>query len=122
VADHPGRRIELWFQDAARIGQKGRTGHRWWMRRRRPRGLCDQRHDWTHLYAAVRPAAGEHFALVLPMASTTAMGVFLQHFAAALAPDVHAVLVLDQQAGTARGSCACPTTSPWFHSRPMRPN
>ncbi|WP_408895781.1 winged helix-turn-helix domain-containing protein [Pararoseomonas baculiformis] len=28
AADHPGRRIGLWFQDEARVGQKGRTGHR----------------------------------------------------------------------------------------------
>ncbi|MDU7521865.1 MAG: IS630 family transposase [Roseomonas mucosa] len=96
AADHPGQQIELWFQDEARVGQKGRTGHRWWARGQRPRGLCDGRYDWTYLYAALRPATGEGFALVLPVVSTTAMGVFLAHFAATLAPDVHAVLVLDQ--------------------------
>ncbi|MBI0534381.1 IS630 family transposase [Roseomonas sp. KE2513] len=96
AANHPCQRIELWFQDEARVGQKGRTGHRWWARGQRPRGLCDQRHDWTYLDATVRPATGEGFALVLPVVSTTATSVFLEHLAATLAPDVHAVLVIDQ--------------------------
>ena len=78
------------------MGQKGRTGHRWWARGQRPRGLCDQRYDWTYLYAAVRPATGQGFALILPMVSTRAMDLFLERFSATLAPDVHAVLVLDQ--------------------------
>jgi hypothetical protein len=66
------------------------------MRGQRPRGLCNQRYDWTYLYAAVRPTTGEGFALVLPKVSTQAMGVFLQRFSESLAPDVRAVLVLDQ--------------------------
>ena len=78
------------------MGQKGRTGHRWWARGQRPRGLCDQRYDWTYIYAAVRPATGQGFALILPMVSTRAMDLFLERFSATLAPDVHAVLVLDQ--------------------------
>ena len=93
---HPGERVELWFMDEARVGSKGRTGHRWWARGQRPRGLCDQRYDWTYLYAAVRPATGQGFALILPMVSTRAMDLFLERFSATLAPDVHAVLVLDQ--------------------------
>jgi hypothetical protein len=96
AAGHPGQRVELWFQDEARVGQKGRTGRRWWMRGQRPRGLCDQRYDWTYLYAAVRPATGQGFALVLPLVSIRAMNLFLKRFAESLAPDVHAVLVLDQ--------------------------
>ncbi|MBP0444922.1 transposase [Roseomonas sp. SSH11] len=58
--------------------------------------MCDQRYDWTYPYAAVRPATGEGFALVLPMVSTRAMSVFLKRFSESLAPDVYAVLVLDQ--------------------------
>ncbi|MBE7211267.1 MAG: hypothetical protein INR65_09640 [Gluconacetobacter diazotrophicus] len=46
--------------------------------------------------AAVRPATGESSAPGLPMVSTEAMSVFLEHCAAGLAPDEHAVMVLDQ--------------------------
>ncbi len=96
AAAHPDKRIELWFMDEARVGQKGRTGYRWWLRGERPRGLCDRRFDWTYLYAAVRPANGNGFALVLPEVSTAAMSTFLEQFAATIDPDAHVVLVLDQ--------------------------
>jgi DDE superfamily endonuclease len=88
--------LTLWFQDEARFGQKGRVCHRWFTRGQRPPGLCDQRYTWAHLFAAVRPATGQSFALVLPDLSTEAMQVFLDMFAATLAPDEHAALVADQ--------------------------
>ena len=78
------------------MGQKGRTGHRWWIRGERPPGLCDKRFASAYIFAAVRPATGEEFALVLPWVSTAAMTQFLAEFAAQLPPDTHAVLVLDQ--------------------------
>jgi transposase len=96
AAAHPGKRVELWSEDEARIGSKGRTGHRWWVRGERPRGLRQQGYDWAFLFGAVHPATGKGFALVLPEASTAAMQAFLDRFAAALAADAHAVLVLDQ--------------------------
>ena len=82
--------------DEARFGQKGRVCHRWFTRGERPPGLCDQRYTWTHLFAAVRPATGDGFALVLPQVSTAAMNEFLAQFAATLAEDEHAVMVLDR--------------------------
>ena len=40
AARHPeAERVELWFEDEARIGQKGRATHVWYQRGRRPRGL-----------------------------------------------------------------------------------
>jgi transposase len=92
---HPGKRVELWFEDEARVGLKGRTGHRWWVRGERPRGLRQQGYEWAHLFGAVRPATGEGFALVLPEVSTAAMQPFLDHFAATVAPDAQVALVLD---------------------------
>lgn len=78
------------------MGQKGRVCHRWWTRGQRPPGLCDQRYTWVHLFAAVRPATGERFALVMPVVSTEAMNIFLQGFSSRLADDEHVVMVLDQ--------------------------
>jgi transposase len=88
--------IALWFMDEARVGQKGRTGFRWWVRGERPRGLCDRRFEWAYIYAAVQPATGEDFALVLPTVSLAAMGTFLAEFAQTIPADTHVVLVLDQ--------------------------
>jgi transposase len=95
-AEHSDKRLTLWFMDEARFGQKGRVCHRWFTRGQRPPGLCDQRYSWTHLFAAVRPATGEGFALVLPEVSVKAMNEFLARFAATLANDEHAVMVLDR--------------------------
>ena len=82
--------------DEARFGQKGRVCHRWFTRGQRPPGLCDQRYSWTHLFATVRPATGEAFALVLPEVSANAMNEFLAQFAATLPANEHAVMVLDR--------------------------
>ena len=86
----------MWFEDEARIGQKGRTSHRWWIRGERPSGLCDKRFASTYIFAAVEPATGAEVALVLPTVSTAAMSRFLAELSAQIAPDAHAVLVLDQ--------------------------
>ena len=58
--------------------------------------MCDQRYTWTHLFAAVRPATGQSFALILPAVSTPAMQAFLDGFARTLDANEHAMLVLDQ--------------------------
>jgi transposase len=92
----PNKRITLWFEAEARVGQKGRICHRWWTRGRRPPGLCDLRYTWVHLFAAFRPATGDRFALVMPVVSTEAMNIFLHGFSSRLADDEHVVMVLDQ--------------------------
>ena len=62
----------------------------------RPPGVADKRFASAYLFAAVRPATGEDFALVLPHVSTAAMSRFLADFAQTLPEDTHAVMVLDQ--------------------------
>lgn len=93
---HPDKQIALWFMDEARVGQKGRTTHRWWMRGQRPPGIADKRFESAYIFAAVRPATGEDFALVLPRVSAEAMSTFLAEFARTIPEDTHVVMVLDQ--------------------------
>lgn len=95
AAEHPDKRLRLFFQDEARVGQKGRLCHRWWLKGQRPPGICDRRFDWTYIFAAVEPASGDGFALVLPTVSTVTMTRFLAEFAKTLTADEHAVMVLD---------------------------
>lgn len=92
---HPGQRIALYFEDEARFGQKGRSCHRWWLRGQRPTGPVDQRYTFAYVFAAVEPASGRDFCLVLPVVSTAAMNEFLRRFAATLPEDEHALMVLD---------------------------
>jgi transposase len=93
---HADRQIQLWCEDEARIGQKGRVCHRWYERGVRPPGLADQRYDSLYLFAACRPGTDQAFALALPEATAASMEVFLAQFAQALEPGVHAVLLLDR--------------------------
>ncbi len=82
--------------DEARVGQKGRLRHRWWLRGRRPPGRRDKRFERAYRFAAVEPATGADAALVLPAATTAAMNLFLAEFGRGLPPDAHAVRVLDR--------------------------
>ena len=38
AAAHPGKRLQLWFQDEARAGNKGRVCRRWWLKGQRAPG------------------------------------------------------------------------------------
>ena len=93
--EHPDKQLALWFMDEARVGQKGRTGHRWWLRGKRAPGLRDKRFISAYIFAAVCPATGEDFALVLPRVCTEAMNRFLADFSATIPPNTQAIMVLD---------------------------
>jgi hypothetical protein len=97
AARHPeAERVELWFEDEARIGQKGRTTHVWYQKGQRPRGLREHRFASVQLFGAVCPERDTGVALVLPEVSTAAMGLFLAELAHALPARTHAVLALDR--------------------------
>jgi putative transposase len=93
---HRNKRVRLFFQDEARIGQKGRTVHVWWRRGERPPGLCDKRFTFAYIFAAVEPGTDNGFALVMPHANTEAMQEFLDRFAATIGEHDHVVMMLDR--------------------------
>jgi len=107
--------------DEARVGQKGRLCHRWWLRGRRPPGRCDRRFAWAYLFAAVEPATGADVALVLPEATTATMGLFLAELAAGLPRDVHAVLVLDRAGWHVSKDLVVPANLTLVHLPPYSP-
>jgi hypothetical protein len=92
---HPGKRIELWFMDEARVGQKGGLTHVWYQKGVRPGGVRQQGFASAHLFGAVCPERGAGVALVLPEISTAAMEVFLAELARAVSAGTHVALVLD---------------------------
>jgi hypothetical protein len=65
------------------------------LRGHKPTGPLDQRHTFVYAFAAVEPATGRDFCLLLPTVSTVAMNEFLRRFSVTLAEDEHAVMVLD---------------------------
>jgi len=93
---HPGKKIRLFFQDEARVGQKGRVCHRWFTRGKRPSGRADQRYTFAYIFGAVEPGTDNAFALIMPEVSTDAMQIYLDKFAETIGNDEHVAMVLDQ--------------------------
>lgn len=97
IADaHPGKQLQVWCQDEAREGQKGRAGRRWFHRGQRPPGRCDKRFKSTYIFGAVRPGTDDGFALILPEANAETMSVFLEEFAKTIPENAHVAMLLDQ--------------------------
>ncbi len=91
-----GKKIEIWFQDEARIGQKNKITRRWARRGSRPRAPHDQRTTWVYIFGAICPAKGKGAGLVMPYCDTHAMQAHLREISQAVELGAHAVLILDQ--------------------------
>ena len=89
-------KIEIWFQDEARIGQKNKITRRWAKRGTRSSAPRDQRTASTYIFGAICPKQGKGAALILPFCNTEAMNLHLMEIAKAVAPGAHAVLLVDQ--------------------------
>ena len=81
--------------DEARVGQQGTLTRVWAPTGSRPTAVKQCEYDWAYLWAAAEPATGASFAILTPTVDAGLMGRFLDGFAQLLAPDEHAVLVLD---------------------------
>jgi hypothetical protein len=90
-----GKPMEVWFQDEARIGQQGTLTRLWARKGTRPRAPKDCRYAWAYLFGAVCPARATGAALVMPYANTGAMNAHLAEISRTVAPNAHAMLVLD---------------------------
>jgi len=88
-----GKRIEIWFQDEARIGQKNKITRRWAKRGSRPSAPHDQRTRSAYIFGA---KLGKAAALVMPWCDTYAMNRRLAEISHHVADDAHAILVMDQ--------------------------
>ncbi len=91
-----GARIEIWFQDEARVGQKHKITRRWARRGTRPRAPHDQRTRSAYIFGAICPKEGKGAGLVLPFCNSAAMTLHLEEISGFVAADADAVLVMDQ--------------------------
>ena len=89
-------KIEIWFQDEARIGQKNGIVRQWARRGTRPSQPADQRYENAYLFGAICPARGVGAALALPHADTDMMQLHIDEIAIHVAKGAHAVLLLDR--------------------------
>jgi hypothetical protein len=122
AAQHPeAERIELWFRDEARVGQKGRITHLWYQKGVRARGMHEHRFASVHLFGAVCPERDAGVALVLPEVSTAAMNLFLAELARAIPERTHAVLVLDRAGWHVSSDLTVPANLTLAHLPPYSP-
>jgi transposase len=106
---HPeAERFEIWSQDEARVGQKGRTGYVWWQRGQTPRGLRDVGYQSAWIIGAVCPARDTGVALVMTRLDTAAMNLFLAELGQAVAPGAHAIVLMDKAGWHTAGDLVVP--------------
>lgn len=94
-ASAAGKPIEVWFQDEARIGQKGSLEYVWAPVGSRPPMVRDNRHDSAYLFGAICPARQVGAAIIMPTVNAEAMAEHLKAISAQVAPGAHAVVVCD---------------------------
>jgi DDE superfamily endonuclease len=90
-----GKPAEIWFQDEARVGQKGTHAYVWAPVGSRPAMVRDNRHDSAHLFGAICPDRGVGAAIIMPAVNTEAMNEHLREISSQIAPGAHALLLCD---------------------------
>ncbi len=90
------KRIEIWFQDEARLGQKNGRVRIWAKKGTRPRLPADQRYTNAYLFGAICPMAAKGAALMLPFANTAAMQMHLDEISCNVAAQAHGVVLMDR--------------------------
>ena len=90
-----GKPIETWFQDEARVGQKGTHAYVWAPVGSRPPMVRDNRHDSAYLFGAICPSRAVGAAVIMPSVNAEAMAEHLAEISTQVARGAHAVLVCD---------------------------
>jgi hypothetical protein len=87
--------VDIWFQDEARIGQRGTLTRTWAKRGSRPRLTRQQQFEYAYIFGAVCPARSQSVGLVLPVSNSFAMKEHLREIANAVPEGRHAVVILE---------------------------
>ena len=69
--------VEVWFQDEARVGQKGSLSYVWAPVGSRPAMVRDNRHDAVYIFGAICPERGVGAAIITPAANMECMNFHL---------------------------------------------
>jgi transposase len=90
--------VDIWFQDEARIGQRGTVTRTWAEKGTRPRLIRQQQFEYAYIFGAVCPSRDEAVGIVMPYVNTEAMLIHLEHISAKIPKGRHGVIVLDKAA------------------------
>lgn len=95
AADHPDKRLRVYFQDESRFGQQGTTTNVWAKKGSRPTVVRQTEYQYLWVIGAVCPETGHAEGLLSPQLNTKMINIFLKQFAATIPEDEHAVMVWD---------------------------
>lgn len=95
AAAHPGKRVEVWFEDEARFGQQGTLTRVWAKKGSRPSAVRQTQYQYLWVLTAVCPQTGAAEGLISPCLNAGVVDTFLRQFSESLDPGVHAVLAWD---------------------------
>src|SRR5271155_5398527 len=95
AAQPHGVRVEVWFQDEARIGQKNSLTRVWGQTGSRPAVPKDLGFASAYVFGAVCPLEGKAAGLIMPICNTLAMKHHLCKISSQVAANAHAVVILD---------------------------
>ena len=96
AAEHPEKRVEVYFQDEARFGQQGTLTRGWAQRSQRFTAVRQTKYDWLYVIGAACPRTGHAVGMLSPYISVEVMNIFLGLFAKEIPKDVHVVMVWDR--------------------------
>src|SRR5215213_5107602 len=92
---HPEEEVQVWFEDEARLGQKGTLTRVWARKGSRPRAVRQIQYTSLYVLTAVCVTTGAASALVMPELNTEVLNLFLEQFSRELPAGVHVVLLWD---------------------------
>lgn len=93
---HSPQRVEVWFEDEARFGQKSTLTKVWAPRGERPCVKSQADYENIHVIAAACPGTGQAEGMLSEKLNYHVMEGFLDQLSQRLTQDRHAVLVLDR--------------------------
>ncbi|MDO9168121.1 MAG: IS630 family transposase [Methylobacter sp.] len=92
------KQVEVWFQDEARVGQRGTVSRIWAQKGTRPRIVQQQQFTAAYIFGAVCPENSKTAGLIMPKANTEGMQQHLDIISATVTADKQALLIVDRAA------------------------
>ncbi len=90
------KKVEVWWQDEARVGQRGTLSRTWATKGTRPRVVRQQQFTSTYIFGAVCPEKDKGCALILPETNTGMMQIHLDEISKNVEESFHAILLMDR--------------------------
>jgi transposase len=90
------QKIEVWWQDEARVGQQGTLSRVWARKGTRPRVVRQRQFISTYIFGAVCPDKDDGCALILPECNSGMMQIHLDLISEKIEKGHHAILLMDR--------------------------